>query len=84
MLQNPNRGGESFLSVLSCLYIRGMQNNKESAPADIVLLASSDPAGVCHIQTASLDGYAVPFLFQRFVVTGKSRACPLDGVEFVF
>ena len=31
-------------------------DNEESFPADLVLLGSSEPQGICYIETASLDG----------------------------
>uniref|UniRef100_A0A672SA95 Phospholipid-transporting ATPase n=1 Tax=Sinocyclocheilus grahami TaxID=75366 RepID=A0A672SA95_SINGR len=49
----------------------------EIIPADMVLLHSSDPNGVCHIETANLDGETN--LKQRQVV----RDLPQQGSEFV-
>ncbi|XP_027005997.1 phospholipid-transporting ATPase VD [Tachysurus fulvidraco] len=48
----------------------------EIIPADMVLLHSSDPNGVCHIETANLDGETN--LKQRQVV----RNLPQQGMEF--
>ncbi|GAA6110536.1 probable phospholipid-transporting ATPase VD isoform X1 [Tachysurus ichikawai] len=48
----------------------------EIIPADMVLLHSSDPNGVCHIETANLDGETN--LKQRQVV----RDLPQQGMEF--
>ncbi|KAK2493997.1 hypothetical protein MC885_009288 [Smutsia gigantea] len=47
-----------------------MQCN-EIIPADILLLFSSDPSGICHLETANLDGETN--LKQRRVVKGFSR-----------
>ncbi|KAI7805614.1 putative phospholipid-transporting ATPase VD [Triplophysa rosa] len=49
----------------------------EIIPADMVLLHSSDPNGVCHIETANLDGETN--LKQRQVV----RELPQQGSEFI-
>uniref|UniRef100_A0A8C6DRX8 Phospholipid-transporting ATPase n=1 Tax=Moschus moschiferus TaxID=68415 RepID=A0A8C6DRX8_MOSMO len=43
----------------------------ETVPADILLLSSSDPDGLCHIETASLDGETN--LKRRQVVRGFSE-----------
>nr|XP_054412157.1 phospholipid-transporting ATPase VB isoform X3 [Pongo abelii] len=43
----------------------------EIVPADILLLFSSDPSGICHLETASLDGETN--LKQRRVVKGFSQ-----------
>ncbi|CAH6786500.1 Atp10b [Phodopus roborovskii] len=43
----------------------------EIVPADILLLFSSDPSGVCHLETANLDGETN--LKQRSVVKGFSQ-----------
>lgn len=43
----------------------------ETIPADILLLSSSDPDGLCHIETANLDGETN--LKQRQVVRGFSE-----------
>ncbi|XP_008289590.1 phospholipid-transporting ATPase VD isoform X2 [Stegastes partitus] len=48
----------------------------EIIPADMLLLYSSDPRGVCYIETANLDGETN--LKQREVVSGL----PFQGVEF--
>ncbi|XP_040056467.2 phospholipid-transporting ATPase VD isoform X2 [Gasterosteus aculeatus] len=48
----------------------------ENIPADMLLLYSSDPRGVCYIDTANLDGETN--LKQRQVVSDL----PLEGVEF--
>ncbi|XP_061651699.1 probable phospholipid-transporting ATPase VD isoform X4 [Phyllopteryx taeniolatus] len=45
-------------------------------PADILLLYSSDPHGICYIETSNLDGETN--LKQRKMVSGL----PLQGVEF--
>lgn len=43
-------------------------SNDEIIPADILLLHSSDPNDICHIETANLDGETN--LKQREVVKG--------------
>lgn len=43
----------------------------EVIPADILLLFSSDPSGICHLETANLDGETN--LKQRRVVKGFSQ-----------
>lgn len=40
----------------------------EIIPADILLLRSSDPGGICHVETSNLDGENN--LKQRQAVTG--------------
>lgn len=37
-------------------------------PADLVLLASSEPEGLCYIETSNLDGYVDPLSFRRHEV----------------
>ncbi|XP_035870642.1 probable phospholipid-transporting ATPase VB isoform X2 [Phyllostomus discolor] len=48
----------------------------EIIPADILLLFSSDPSGICHLETANLDGETN--LKQRRVVKGFSQ----QGAQF--
>lgn len=43
-------------------------SNNETVPADILLLRSSDPSGICYIDTGHLDGETN--LKQRQVVRG--------------
>ncbi|XP_032862577.1 phospholipid-transporting ATPase VB isoform X2 [Tyto alba] len=52
----------------------------ETIPADILLLYSSDQNGVCHLETANLDGETN--LKQRHVVTGFSSQNTLFEPEF--
>ncbi|KAM6116147.1 phospholipid-transporting ATPase VB [Pterocles gutturalis] len=52
----------------------------ETIPADILLLYSSDQNGVCHLETANLDGETN--LKQRQVVTGFSRQNTFFEPEF--
>ena len=47
----------------------------ETVPADILLLYSSDQNGICHLETANLDGETN--LKQRQVVTGFSSQVSL-------
>lgn len=49
-------------------FVRVLSN--EIIPADILLLHTSDPNGVCHMETANLDGETN--LKQRRVVPGFS------------
>ncbi|CAN0346225.1 unnamed protein product [Lampetra fluviatilis] len=44
----------------------------EAVPADVLLLASSDDAGICHLETATLDGESS--LKQRHVARGLHTA----------
>lgn len=52
----------------------------EIIPADMVLLHSSDPDGICHIETSSLDGETN--LKQRQVAKGYVMDCELDPEMF--
>ncbi|XP_075715647.1 phospholipid-transporting ATPase VD isoform X2 [Rhinoderma darwinii] len=52
----------------------------EIIPADMVLLHSSDPDGICHIETSSLDGESN--LKQRQVAKGYVMDCELDPEKF--
>ncbi|KAM9330395.1 phospholipid-transporting ATPase VD [Gastrophryne carolinensis] len=52
----------------------------EEVPADMVLLYSSDPDGICHIETSSLDGETN--LKQRQVVKGCVMDSELDPEKF--
>ncbi|KAF3828283.1 hypothetical protein GH733_004980 [Mirounga leonina] len=52
----------------------------EIIPADILLLFSSDPSGICHLETANLDGETN--LKQRRVVKGFSEQLPLGLTHF--
>ncbi|XP_050761559.1 phospholipid-transporting ATPase VB [Gymnogyps californianus] len=52
----------------------------ETVPADILLLYSSDQNGICHLETANLDGETN--LKQRQVVTGFSSQNTLFEPEF--
>ncbi|XP_004697175.1 phospholipid-transporting ATPase VB [Echinops telfairi] len=57
-----------------------MQCN-EIIPADILLLFSSDPSGICHLETANLDGETN--LKQRRVVKGFSQQeAPFEPERF--
>ncbi|CAI9559387.1 unnamed protein product, partial [Staurois parvus] len=52
----------------------------EVIPADMVLLHSSDPDGICHIETSSLDGETN--LKQRQVVKGSVMDCEFEPEKF--
>lgn len=53
----------------------------EIIPADMVLLYSSDPDGICHIETSNLDGETN--LKQRQVVRGYAeQGCEVDPEKF--
>ncbi|XP_071426676.1 phospholipid-transporting ATPase VB isoform X1 [Pithys albifrons albifrons] len=56
-----------------------LQSN-ETIPADILLLHSSDQSGICHLETANLDGETN--LKQRRVVTGNPSQNTLFEPEF--
>ena len=43
-------------------------SNNEAVPADMVLLHSSNPMGICYLDTCNLDGETN--LKQRIVATG--------------
>ncbi|KAM8939510.1 phospholipid-transporting ATPase VD [Pelodytes ibericus] len=52
----------------------------EIIPGDMVLLHSSDPDGICHIETSSLDGETN--LKQRQVLKGYATDCEFDPERF--
>ncbi|KAG8591805.1 hypothetical protein GDO81_000313 [Engystomops pustulosus] len=52
----------------------------EIIPADMILLHSSDPDGICHIETSSLDGESN--LKQRQVAKGYATDCEFDPEMF--
>ncbi|XP_056372650.1 phospholipid-transporting ATPase VB isoform X2 [Hyla sarda] len=57
--------------------------SNEIIPADILLLYSSDQNGICHIETANLDGETN--LKQRRVVKGFTNPeCPFDPESFKY
>lgn len=53
----------------------------EIIPADMVLLHSSDPNGVCHIETANLDGETN--LKQRQVVRDLPQQVSGQSIHFI-
>lgn len=57
-------------------------SNNETVPADILLLKSSDPQGICYIETCDLDGETS--LKRRQVVRGfQERQASFSPSKFV-
>lgn len=57
-------------------------SNNETVPADILLLKSSDPQGICYIETCDLDGETS--LKRRQVVRGfQERQSSFSPSKFV-
>ena len=56
-------------------------SNDEIIPADILLLRSSDPNDICHIETANLDGETN--LKQREVVKNLYQVCLKNALCFL-
>ena len=61
--------------------------NKEPFPADLILLSSSDPTGVCYIETSNLDGETNLKVRQSLNITARlvgaeadpSKVCKMKG-----